>query len=73
MSDRGGCNWENHPERYCVTDHMVYFNYDEINFCLGFRRNHRHKNTYKLTDDILTVLNIKLLFCGIIGDLEKAF
>jgi len=56
-----------------VTEHMVYFNYEEINLCLVFRSNHRHKNTYKLTDDILTVRNNKLLIGGIIGDLEKAF
>jgi len=31
------------------------------------------KKTYKLIEDILTVLNNKLLICGIIGDLEKAF
>ena len=52
---------------------MVYFNYEEINLCLGFRRNHRHKKSYKLTDDILTVLNNKLLIGGIIGDLENSF
>jgi len=34
MSDRGGCNWENHPERYCVTDYMVYITYEEIKFVL---------------------------------------
>jgi len=38
----------------------------------AFRRDlSKKKTTYKLTDDILTALNNKLLFGGIIGDLEK--
>jgi hypothetical protein len=35
MSDRGGSNWENHRERHCVREHMVYINSEAINLGLG--------------------------------------